>query len=244
MSYDHVRNEGGPSTRQAERPDTNTVITGRNDLGQYVSLSKDKQLDPRDEYRQKESRESNEARPSENQQKPAEKSYDKSGSDVTNMLRHIQSLEKQLMLRDGELTDAKSRVEKFSQRTREGMQSALDSLMKKWMDAVETKDENCKEEFKKGMEKLVQNSAEDNGVWQMMVAASSLHERQEHNLDQLRLENNDLKQKIDGHYATPSSRMDNALGKRKADEDIGPGSVGAENTNNIWEDFAKDMSSF
>ena len=249
MSYDHVRNEGGPSTRQAERADNNTVITGRNDLGQYVSLNKDKQLDPRDdyrqnEYRQKENRESNEARPSENQQKPAEKSYDKSGSDVTNMLRHIQSLEKQLMLRDGELTDAKSRVEKFSQRTREGMQSALDSLMKKWMDAVETKDENCKEEFKKGMEKLVQNSAEDNGVWQMMVAASSLHERQEHNLDQLRLENNDLKQKIDGHYATPSSRMDNALGKRKADEDIGPGSVGAENTNNIWEDFAKDMSSF
>ena len=160
------------------------------------------------------------------------------------MLRHIESLEKKLQQRDNELTDAKTRVEKFSQRTLEGMQSALDSLMKKWMDAVETKDENCKEEFKKGMEKLVQNSAEDNGVWQMMVAASSLHERQEHNLDQLRLENNELKQKIDGHYATPSSRMDNSLGKRKADEDIGPGSVGAENTSNIWEDFAKDMSSF
>ena len=92
------------------------------------------------------------------------------------MLRHIESLEKKLQQRDSELTDAKTRVEKFSQRTREDMQSALDSLMKKWMDAVvETKDETCKEEFKKGMEKLVQNSAEDNGVWQMMVAASSLH---------------------------------------------------------------------
>ena len=47
-----------------------------------------------------------------------------------------------------------------------------------------------------------------------MVAASALHEKQEHNLDQLRLENNELKQKIDGHYATSSesSRTDNSLG--------------------------------
>jgi cell division protein FtsB len=250
MSYDHVRNEGGSSSRQAERPDNHTLITGRNVLGQYVSLNKDKQLDPRDEYRQKENKDPNENRSNDKYEKyekydrPAEKSYDKSGSDVSNMLRHIESLEKKLQQRDSELTDAKTRVEKFSQRTREDMQSALDSLMKKWMDAVETKDETCKEEFKKDMEKLVQNSAEDNGVWQMMVAASSLHEKQEHNLDQLRLENNELKQKIDGHYATPSSRMDNSLGKRKTDEDIGPESVGAENTSNIWEDFAKDMSSF
>ena len=36
----------------------------------------------------------------------------------------------------------------------------------------------------------------------------------------LRLENNELKQKIDGHYATPGSRTDNALGKRKADDEL------------------------
>jgi hypothetical protein len=46
------------------------------------------------------------------------------------------------------------------------MQRALDSLMKKWMYVCETKDEKCKEQFKHGMEKLVQNSAEENGVWQ------------------------------------------------------------------------------
>jgi hypothetical protein len=52
------------------------------------------------------------------------------------------------------------------------------------------------------MEKLVQSSAEENGVWQIMVAASVIHQRQEHDLDKLRMENNMLKQKIDGHYAT------------------------------------------
>jgi len=106
----------------------------------------------------------------------ANKSEDKH-SDVGNMLRHIESLEAKLVNKDKQLHEATHSVEKFSARTREGMQSALDSLMKKWMDACETKDDKCKEQFKHGMEKLVQNSAEENGVWQMIVAASALHER-------------------------------------------------------------------
>jgi hypothetical protein len=81
-------------------------------------------------------------------------------SDMVNMLRHIEALESKLVNKDKQLSDAHQRVEKFSARTREGMQSALDSLMKKWMDACETKDDKCKEQFKNGMEKLVQNSAE------------------------------------------------------------------------------------
>jgi len=216
MSYD-TRNEGSSSgTRQEPRPDHHMNITARNEQGQFVSLNKERQLD-NDKKEGKENSYDN--KPYEKAyEKPYEKSYekfDKTGNgDMSNMLRHIEQLERRLQQRDSELNDAKSRVEKFSQRTRERMQSALDSLMKKWMDAVETKDDKCKEEFKKGMERLVQNSAEDNGVWQMMVAASALHEKQEHNLDQLRLENNELKQKIDGHYATSSesSRTDNSLG--------------------------------
>ena len=250
MSYD-TRNEGSSSgTRQETRPDHHMNITARNEQGQFVSLNKDRQLD-NDKKEGKENSYDNKSyeKPYEKPyDKPYEKSYekfDKTGNgDMSNMLRHIEQLERKLQQRDSELTDAKTRVEKFSQRTREGMQSALDSLMKKWMDAVETKDDKCKEEFKKGMERLVQNSAEDNGVWQMMVAASALHEKQEHNLDQLRLENNELKQKIDGHYATPSSRTDNSLGKRKADDDMDRSHVEAEPTANIWESFAQDMTQF
>ena len=101
-------------------------------------------------------------------------------SDMGNMLRHIESLEAKLVGKDRQLLDAQQYVEKFSSCTREGMQSALDSLMKKWMDACENKDDKCKEQFKTGMEKLVQSSAEENGVWQMMAAASALHQQQEH----------------------------------------------------------------
>jgi hypothetical protein len=162
-------------------------------------------------------------------------------SDVGNMLRHIEQLEGKLTAKDKQLLDATQRVEKFSARTREGMQSALDSLMKKWMDACETKDDKCKEQFKNGMEKLVQNSAEENGVWQMMVAASALHERQEHDLGKLRGENTELKHKIDGQYATSDARTGGALGKRKAEEDPDLGSAGADN---LWTDFAKDCGGF
>ena len=63
----------------------------------------------------------------------------------------------------GSFSSVASKMEqKLSQRTREGMQSALDTLMKKWMDAVETKDEKIKHDFRGGLEKLVKNSAEEN----------------------------------------------------------------------------------
>ena len=162
---------------------------------------------------------------------------------MQNMLKHIEQLESKLTAKEKALLEATSRAEKFSARTREGMQSALDTLMQKWMDAVATKDETYKEEFKRGMKGLVDKSAEENGVWQMMVAASALHERQVHDLDTLRLENNDLKQKIDGHYATSSSRTEDLLGKRKA-EDEGDRVGVAAGAVNIWDEFAKDMSGF
>ena len=162
-------------------------------------------------------------------------------NDMGNMLRHIEQLEGKLTVKEKQLLEATQRVEKFSARTREGMQSALDSLMKKWMDACETKDEKCKEQFKHGMEKLVQNSAEENGVWQMMVAASALHEKQEHDLDKLRGENTELKQKIDGHYATPDARTrSDVLGKRKADAEPEI----SEDTAGMWASFASECAGF
>ena len=163
--------------------------------------------------------------------------------DMQNMLKHIEQLEAVLSQKDKALNEAQTKAEKFSARTREGMQSALDTLMKKWMDAVETKDDKCKEEFKKGMDTLVKNSAEENGVWQMMVAASSLHERQAHDLDTLRIENNELKLKIDGQFASSSSRTEDLLGKRKAEEQGDRVDVAADAVN-IWDDFAKDMGQF
>lgn len=154
----------------------------------------------------------------------------------SNMLKHIESLEKAKEKLENELKVEKIRNEKMSAKTREGMQSALDTLMKKWMDAVETKDEKVKDHFKEGMNRLVQNSAEENGVWQMMVAASALHERQAHDLDKLRLENDEMRKNLDGRFAAPESR------KRPAEEQLDRGSVNNDACTSMWDDFAKDVS--
>ena len=47
----------------------------------------------------------------------------KEKSEVINMLKHIESLEAKLASKDRILHDTQQRVDKFSARTREGMQS-------------------------------------------------------------------------------------------------------------------------
>jgi ribosome-binding ATPase YchF (GTP1/OBG family) len=153
----------------------------------------------------------------------------------SNMLKHIEQLEKMKEKLESDLKLERSKNEKMSAKTREGMQSALDSLMKKWMDAVQTKDERVKDDFKQGLERLVKNSAEENGVWQMMVAASALHERQVHDLDKLQGENEELRKSIDGRFAAPESR------KRPADEQLDRTSVAEEGTSSMWADFASEI---
>jgi len=165
----------------------------------------------------------------------------KSPTDMKNILAHIKSLETNNNDLQAKLEDAMKRNGKLSQKTREGMQSALDTLMKKWMDAVETKDDTVKNEFRTGLEKLVKNSAEDNGVWQMMVSASALHQRQEHNLEKLKLENDDLRQKVDGMYGTSESRV--VGGKGKAEKELSREDVERNTGIDIWAEFGSNIGS-
>jgi hypothetical protein len=162
-----------------------------------------------------------------------------------NILQHIRMLEQSKAALEQtttqlqeQLKQADARAERLSVKTREGMQAAMDTLMKKWMDAVETKDEGVKADFKGGLDKLINKSQEENGVWRMMLAASSLHERQEHNLEKLRLENNELKTKVDDLYGSSSARVVGEKHKQseQSDRSSVQGSAG-----NIWDDFAKDI---
>jgi len=161
--------------------------------------------------------------------------------DLNNVLMHIKNLEQQKQELEKRLQETEDRAARMSQKTKAAMQSAMDTLMKKWMDAVETKDDTVKQQFKTGLDTLINKSADENGVWQMMVAASSLYERQEHNLEKLRLENNELKHRIDGQYATSDARTrPDVLGKRKADGEPETG----EDTAGMWASFASECAGF
>lgn len=163
----------------------------------------------------------------------------KTPEDLPALMKYVKQMEAQNSDLATKLKQLEERNGKLSQKTREGMQSALDTLMKKWMDAVETKDDKVKDDFKCGLQSLVEKSAEDNGVWQMMVAASALHERQNHNLDSIRAENVELRKKVDGIYANPEDRVDR---KRPADEQLSRADVEpTREGNDIWMDFAQSI---
>lgn len=155
---------------------------------------------------------------------------------MNNILEHIKRLETSKQQLEKDLHEQKTRNEKLSQKTREGMQSALDTLMTKWMDAVNTKDDKVKTDFKQGLEKLVHNSAEDNGVWQMMVAASSLHQRQEHDLDELNKRNKELQLQLDGMYGSNASRV---VGEKDKTREQGSASEVAPDVDDIWAGFGE-----
>ena len=67
----------------------------------------------------------------EKQAKAAES--EKVSPDLSNVLSHIKQLEITKADLEKALKEANERNSKLSQKTREGMQSALDTLMKKWI---------------------------------------------------------------------------------------------------------------
>ena len=126
-------------------------------------------------------------------------------TNISNVLSHLQKLEEHNKSLEAKLLAADDRIQSLSAEKRAGMKSALDTFIKNWVNANEA-DETVKEKFFQGVESLAEKADEGNGVWKMMVAASNLHARQEHDLDKLRTENTDLKQRVDGMYGTSESR--------------------------------------
>lgn len=158
-------------------------------------------------------------------------------TELSQLLKHCKDLEMQKSKLQQDLEEQINKNKKISEKTRQNMQHVLDTIMTKWVDAVDTKDEQVKKTFLDGMQRMVQHSAEDNGVWQMMVQASSLYDRQNHELDQLRIENNQLKERVQGTFGSEDARM-SAGDKRKAEDELErPPAISGD----IWGDFAKSI---
>lgn len=174
-------------------------------------------------------------------------------TNMSNVLAHIAALEKRIDDLSKTNTDLSTQLEQkdtrikaLSEKTQEAMQSFAETLLKKWVDACETKNPAIKSDFIEGVNNIIKNSDETNGVWQMMVAASSLHDKQEHDLDKLRAENVELRTRVDGLYSDTASRIDGAGSKRAATEQLDRGSVpdDAAQTVSMWDDFASSLSRF
>ena len=161
------------------------------------------------------------------QQKPAPDKEKETPSG--NILSHVKTLELQLK----QLKDENSRLSIAKQKE---MQAIAKSMYESWLQDLDA-EPKIKEDFKSSMDKFARNAQEDNGVWQMMVAASNLHTRRQHDFDKLQAENKELRERVDGIYADSGARTVGE--KSKADEQLSRDNVQPDN--NMWDDFARSI---
>jgi hypothetical protein len=157
-----------------------------------------------------------------------------SSQDISSILQQVKGLEEEkgrlMRLLEEEKVryqEAQAKNDKMSEGKRAEMRQALQGVIQKWLeDSVQ--DEKVREEFKQGMTRLVESTAEDSGVWQVVCCASNVHARHLQQMEEIRLENETLKTRTGGEF------QDEAARKRPRDETA---------TSNIWSDFEAQLRS-
>ena len=152
--------------------------------------------------------------------------------DINTLLTQMKSMEgdrEQLLQRVQQMQE---KIGKLTEGKKQEMQTTLETVIQKWLEES-VADEAVREEFKKGMSRLVDQTAEESGVWRVVCCASNLHAERLKELERLRTENNSLKT---GTIQSMESK------KRSFDEVNGnQGDRSDRGDVNIWEEFANNM---
>jgi len=152
--------------------------------------------------------------------------------DLTSVLSHVSVLETEKRALQESLTRQNERLERLTQSKREEMKTQLDTMITEWLKDIDVSNEEVKTEFMTGMERIVKDTKDDSGVWQVMCCASNAHRRNVTQLQKVQEEYNELKNKVEGGtFRNEETR----LGKRRQTEEPvqGPG--------NIWDEFESYM---
>jgi len=157
-------------------------------------------------------------------------------AELTSILTQVQTLQTDREKLMKELEAAKNKVEKLTEGKRIEMKQSLDTVISKWLnDSVEN--ETVKAQFREGMERLVKNTAEDSGVWQVVVCASAAHSRRLNEIEKLRAEYEELKTRANGEFGTEATRKRS----REETKEEGGGQASAEGTTDFWVGFEDSL---
>jgi hypothetical protein len=157
-----------------------------------------------------------------------------SSQDITSILQQVKGLEEEkarlmrlLEEEKARFQEVQAKADRMSEGKRAEMRQALQGVIQKWLeDSVQ--DEKVREEFKQGMTRLVDSTAEDSGVWQVVCCASNVHARHLQQLEAMRVENESLKTRAGGDFQEEASR-------KRPREEAGGG--------NIWSEFEAQLRS-
>jgi hypothetical protein len=144
--------------------------------------------------------------------------------DIPSMLQKIANLEEE----NGQL---KAKNNQLSQKTQEEMKRMVETRISDWLGRLHAdNNEAVLKEFKDGLGRMAEQSAEDSIVYKVACMASEAHMENVNEAERLRKENAELQQRIGGgRFANEDDRMDK---KRKADV-ISPEET-APKTGGLW----------
>lgn len=142
--------------------------------------------------------------------------------DMGSVLSHVETLQKQLALREEELRQAKQKEEearrqveqlntvnsKLTETKREAMKQEFNSKVRDWIKGMDETQvpETLKQEFLTSCERFA-DKADDTGVWRVVCCASAAHQHQVNTIQKLTEDYNNLKKTIDGgDFRTEESR--------------------------------------
>jgi hypothetical protein len=87
-------------------------------------------------------------------------------SDRERLARELEDARRKIEEEHRRLEEVNSKMGRLTEGKRAEMQQAFDTVIKKWL-ADSVQDEKVRQEFQTGMARLVENTAEDSGVWQV-----------------------------------------------------------------------------
>ena len=128
-----------------------------------------------------------------------------------------------------ELEEAREKMSRLTEGKRQEMQQSFDTVIKRWLnESVE--DPKVRQEFEQGVNRLVEKTEEDSGIWRVVMCASNLHARRMAEIESLKGECEILKSRGVGDFREEASR------KRVRDEKE-PERGGGD----IWSEFEASM---
>jgi hypothetical protein len=166
-------------------------------------------------------------------------------TDVDSIMRKMADQANMIANLNSQLQTKSDDVQKLSEKQRKEMKHIYDTVISGWVDEQDGVSVKTRNEFKTGVERLAEEAQDENGIWQIVMNASTASQRdrasaakKEVEFQALSKNYEELKSRVDGgRFTTEEARVGS---KRAAPEEILHPQGGVVN---IWDQFGTFMKS-
>ena len=164
--------------------------------------------------------------------------------DINTILTQLKAVESDRAQLLQMVAEMKAKMEKLTQGKKQEMQKALDTVIDEWLKSS-VDDENVRNEFHKGLSKLVEKTEEDHGVWRVAVAASNINKERLQQMENMRIELENIKKQhniisnTNSFLQSSSGTFANENSRKRVHEEIS--SAPLSEPMGLWDDFMTEM---